>query len=109
MFHHNTFVISQEDLKRHCCGISNLQLKHLEDDSFCASKTPNRKKAAQYFSFSWRSMEIAEQFIYLTPPSHSSSAPSHPAHPRYFNQLSTGLDMVGLAADWLTSTANTNM
>ncbi|XP_068942429.1 glutamate decarboxylase 2 [Petaurus breviceps papuanus] len=30
-------------------------------------------------------------------------------HPRYFNQLSTGLDMVGLAADWLTSTANTNM
>uniref|UniRef100_A0A8C9WLJ7 Glutamate decarboxylase 2 n=1 Tax=Scleropages formosus TaxID=113540 RepID=A0A8C9WLJ7_SCLFO len=31
------------------------------------------------------------------------------AHPRYFNQLSTGLDMVGLAADWLTSTANTNM
>uniref|UniRef100_A0A3Q4GTP3 Glutamate decarboxylase 2 n=1 Tax=Neolamprologus brichardi TaxID=32507 RepID=A0A3Q4GTP3_NEOBR len=29
-------------------------------------------------------------------------------HPRYFNQLSTGLDMVGLAADWLTSTANTN-
>lgn len=34
---------------------------------------------------------------------------SFPAHPRYFNQLSTGLDMVGLAADWLTSTANTNM
>uniref|UniRef100_A0A8C1SHR6 Glutamate decarboxylase 2 n=1 Tax=Cyprinus carpio TaxID=7962 RepID=A0A8C1SHR6_CYPCA len=31
------------------------------------------------------------------------------AHPRYFNQLSTGLDMVGLAADWLTSTANTNI
>ncbi|XP_067233504.1 glutamate decarboxylase 2 [Chanodichthys erythropterus] len=31
------------------------------------------------------------------------------AHPRYFNQLSTGLDVVGLAADWLTSTANTNM
>ncbi|KAI1242645.1 hypothetical protein IHE44_0000182 [Lamprotornis superbus] len=30
-------------------------------------------------------------------------------HPRYFNQLSTGLDMVGLAADWLTSAANTNM
>ncbi|KAF5928851.1 hypothetical protein HPG69_012423 [Diceros bicornis minor] len=30
-------------------------------------------------------------------------------HPRYFNQLSTGLDMVGLAADWLTSTANTNI
>ncbi|GAB0184804.1 glutamate decarboxylase 2 [Grus japonensis] len=30
-------------------------------------------------------------------------------HPRYFNQLSTGLDMVGLAADWLTSAANTNI
>ncbi|KAJ8272614.1 hypothetical protein GJAV_G00091300 [Gymnothorax javanicus] len=30
-------------------------------------------------------------------------------HPRYFNQLSTGLDMIGLAAEWLTSTANTNM
>ncbi|XP_074802208.1 glutamate decarboxylase 2 isoform X2 [Natator depressus] len=35
--------------------------------------------------------------------------PGRSGHPRYFNQLSTGLDMVGLAADWLTSTANTNM
>ncbi|KAM4705046.1 glutamate decarboxylase 1-like [Rhinophrynus dorsalis] len=30
-------------------------------------------------------------------------------HPRYFNQLSCGLDMVGLAGEWLTATANTNM
>lgn len=30
-------------------------------------------------------------------------------HPRFFNQLSTGLDIVGLAGEWLTSTANTNM
>ncbi|KAM8806529.1 glutamate decarboxylase 1 isoform 2-T2 [Eudromia elegans] len=30
-------------------------------------------------------------------------------HPRFFNQLSTGLDMIGLAGEWLTSTANTNM
>ncbi|XP_069469714.1 glutamate decarboxylase 1-like isoform X1 [Ambystoma mexicanum] len=30
-------------------------------------------------------------------------------HPRYFNQLSTGLDIVGLAGEWLTATANTNM
>ncbi|XP_063779047.1 glutamate decarboxylase 1-like isoform X2 [Pseudophryne corroboree] len=30
-------------------------------------------------------------------------------HPRYFNQLSSGLDMVGLAGEWLTATANTNM
>ncbi|XP_053323446.1 glutamate decarboxylase 1-like [Spea bombifrons] len=31
------------------------------------------------------------------------------AHPRFFNQLSSGLDMVGLAGEWLTATANTNM
>uniref|UniRef100_A0A671YTG9 Glutamate decarboxylase 1 n=1 Tax=Sparus aurata TaxID=8175 RepID=A0A671YTG9_SPAAU len=30
-------------------------------------------------------------------------------HPRFFNQLSTGLDIVGLVGEWLTSTANTNM
>uniref|UniRef100_A0A670ICG0 Glutamate decarboxylase 1 n=1 Tax=Podarcis muralis TaxID=64176 RepID=A0A670ICG0_PODMU len=30
-------------------------------------------------------------------------------HPRYFNQLSSGLDIVGLAGEWLTATANTNM
>ncbi|XP_059913896.1 glutamate decarboxylase 1 isoform X1 [Gadus macrocephalus] len=30
-------------------------------------------------------------------------------HPRFFNQLSSGLDLVGLAGQWLTSTANTNM
>lgn len=31
------------------------------------------------------------------------------AHPRFFNQLSAGLDVIGLAGEWLTSTANTNM
>ncbi|XP_066578408.1 glutamate decarboxylase 1 isoform X1 [Amia ocellicauda] len=31
------------------------------------------------------------------------------AHPRFFNQLSTGLDIIGLAGEWLTSTANTNI
>ncbi|KAJ8267954.1 hypothetical protein COCON_G00131260 [Conger conger] len=30
-------------------------------------------------------------------------------HPRFLNQLSTGLDIIGLAGEWLTSTANTNM
>ncbi|XP_056374435.1 glutamate decarboxylase 1-like [Hyla sarda] len=30
-------------------------------------------------------------------------------HPRYFNQLSSGLDLVGLAGEWLTAAANTNM
>jgi len=30
-------------------------------------------------------------------------------HPRFFNQLSTGLDVVCLAGEWLTATANTNM
>uniref|UniRef100_A0A8C3RMP8 Glutamate decarboxylase n=1 Tax=Chelydra serpentina TaxID=8475 RepID=A0A8C3RMP8_CHESE len=30
-------------------------------------------------------------------------------HPRYFNQLSSGLDIVGLAGEWLSATANTNM
>ncbi|XP_075996321.1 glutamate decarboxylase 1 [Genypterus blacodes] len=30
-------------------------------------------------------------------------------HPRFFNQLSSGLDVVGVAGEWLTSTANTNM
>ncbi|KAM8966981.1 glutamate decarboxylase 1-like [Pelodytes ibericus] len=31
------------------------------------------------------------------------------AHPCFFNQLSSGLDMIGLAGEWLTATANTNM
>ncbi|RWS23639.1 glutamate decarboxylase-like protein [Leptotrombidium deliense] len=31
------------------------------------------------------------------------------AHPHYFNQLSCGLDIVSLAGEWLTATANTNM
>ncbi|XP_006731604.1 glutamate decarboxylase 1-like [Leptonychotes weddellii] len=30
-------------------------------------------------------------------------------HPRFFNQLSSGLDVVGLAEEWLTAPANTNM
>ena len=30
-------------------------------------------------------------------------------HPRFFNQLSTGLDIVSLAGEWLTAAANTNM
>uniref|UniRef100_A0A8D0CV40 Glutamate decarboxylase 3 n=1 Tax=Sander lucioperca TaxID=283035 RepID=A0A8D0CV40_SANLU len=30
-------------------------------------------------------------------------------HPRFFNQLSSGLDVIGIAGEWLTSTANTNM
>ncbi|TKC49101.1 hypothetical protein EI555_002663 [Monodon monoceros] len=30
-------------------------------------------------------------------------------HPCYFNQLSSGLDVIGLAGEWLTATANTNM
>ncbi|XP_037044107.1 glutamate decarboxylase [Bradysia coprophila] len=30
-------------------------------------------------------------------------------HPHFFNQLSTGLDLVSMAGEWLTATANTNM
>uniref|UniRef100_F6U5G0 Glutamate decarboxylase 1 n=2 Tax=Monodelphis domestica TaxID=13616 RepID=F6U5G0_MONDO len=30
-------------------------------------------------------------------------------HPRFFNQLSSGLDIIGVAGEWLTATANTNM
>jgi len=30
-------------------------------------------------------------------------------HPRFFNQISSGLDMVGLAAAWVTAVANTDM
>ncbi|XP_047662342.1 glutamate decarboxylase 1 isoform X1 [Tachysurus fulvidraco] len=30
-------------------------------------------------------------------------------HPRFLNQLSSGLDIIGLAGEWLTSTANTNI
>ncbi|CDW54899.1 glutamate decarboxylase 1 [Trichuris trichiura] len=30
-------------------------------------------------------------------------------HPRFFNQLSTGLDVISMAGEWLTATANTNM
>lgn len=31
------------------------------------------------------------------------------AHPRFLNQLSTGIDIIGLAAEWVTAAANTNM
>ncbi|KAI1289556.1 Glutamate decarboxylase [Halotydeus destructor] len=30
-------------------------------------------------------------------------------HPHYFNQISCGLDIVSMAGEWLTATANTNM
>ncbi|XP_076268672.1 glutamate decarboxylase isoform X1 [Rhynchophorus ferrugineus] len=30
-------------------------------------------------------------------------------HPRFFNQLSCGLDLISMAGEWLTATANTNM
>ena len=30
-------------------------------------------------------------------------------HPHFFNQLSNGLDIVSMAGEWLTATANTNM
>ncbi|XP_078085439.1 glutamate decarboxylase 1 [Mustelus asterias] len=30
-------------------------------------------------------------------------------HPHFFNQLSSGLDIIGLAGEWLTAAANTNM
>ncbi|KAK6741374.1 hypothetical protein RB195_009305 [Necator americanus] len=30
-------------------------------------------------------------------------------HPRFFNQISCGLDLVSLAGEWLTATVNTNM
>ena len=30
-------------------------------------------------------------------------------HPRFFNQISCGLDIVSMAGEWLTATANTNM
>ncbi|KFD53454.1 hypothetical protein M513_05718 [Trichuris suis] len=30
-------------------------------------------------------------------------------HPRFFNQISTGLDVISMAGEWLTATANTNM
>ena len=32
-----------------------------------------------------------------------------PGHPRFFNQLSCGLDVTSLAGEWLTAAANTNM
>lgn len=31
------------------------------------------------------------------------------AHPRFFNQLSQGLDLVSLAGEWITAVTNTNM
>ncbi|XP_052253177.1 glutamate decarboxylase 1-like [Dreissena polymorpha] len=31
------------------------------------------------------------------------------AHPRFLNQLSTGIDIIGLAGEWVTAAANTNM
>ncbi|XP_017009642.2 glutamate decarboxylase [Drosophila takahashii] len=30
-------------------------------------------------------------------------------HPHFFNQLSNGLDLISMAGEWLTATANTNM
>ena len=35
--------------------------------------------------------------------------PLSAGHPRFFNQLSCGLDITSLAGEWLTATANTNM
>uniref|UniRef100_A0A1B0DE52 Uncharacterized protein n=1 Tax=Phlebotomus papatasi TaxID=29031 RepID=A0A1B0DE52_PHLPP len=32
-----------------------------------------------------------------------------PGHPHFFNQLSCGLDIISMAGEWLTATANTNM
>lgn len=34
---------------------------------------------------------------------------SFTGHPRFFNQLSCGLDLISMAGEWLTATANTNM
>lgn len=34
---------------------------------------------------------------------------SFSGHPYFFNQLSSGLDVVSMAGEWLTATANTNM
>lgn len=30
-------------------------------------------------------------------------------HPRFFNQISNGLDLISMAGEWLTATCNTNM
>ena len=30
-------------------------------------------------------------------------------HPRFMNQLSQGVDIISMAGEWLTATANTNM
>lgn len=30
-------------------------------------------------------------------------------HPRFFNQISCGLDLISMAGEWLTATCNTNM
>ena len=30
-------------------------------------------------------------------------------HPRFFNQLSNGVDVISMAGEWLTAMANTNM
>jgi Pyridoxal-dependent decarboxylase conserved domain len=35
--------------------------------------------------------------------------PFYTGHPHFFNQLSCGLDLVSMAGEWLTATANTNM
>lgn len=35
--------------------------------------------------------------------------PPRTGHPYFFNQLSTGLDIISMAGEWLTATANTNM
>lgn len=79
MFHHNTFVISQDDLKRHCCDICNLQLKHLEDDSFCASKTPNRKSST-VFQF-LLTLDADSWTVYLSHPTLSFLLCSFPSSP----------------------------
>ncbi|CAG0903366.1 unnamed protein product [Darwinula stevensoni] len=44
------------------------------------------------------------------PDSHQAREPYIPfRHPHFFNQLSCGLDLVSLAGEWVTATANTNM
>ena len=88
VLHHNTFLISKDDLKCHCCGISNLQLKHLEDASFSASK---HKKSSTEFQF-LLTPDGDSRTVYLSQPTLSFLLCSFPSSPSQV--LQSALDRI---------------
>lgn len=52
----------------------------------------------------YRNQIVALQFFFVVITDYGWTG-----HPRFFNQLSNGVDVISMAGEWLTATANTNM